>query len=586
MLMATPTKREDTKKGRTNEAKAARAKSSASGTRGDGASGRDRAAGRSSAASRGRGGRAAGEHSALGEKLIGGVPARIMGPRIMFIACLVALVAFGLLMVYSASSVEALSEGHSSTFYLESQAKNLLVGLGFAAFSALVPMRLTRSPLMWGVWGVFSLLLIAVLLVGQESGGATRWIIIAGFQFQPSELAKSVIILTSAMIMHEFYDERSISDGSFIARMVVAVGVPLFFIIFEPDLGTCIIIAATVFFMAILAGISGRLVAGLMIGIAIVGIVAVAVAPYRLERIMALLDPWADPYGTGYQATLAIMAFASGGLFGRGIGNSTMKYNYLPEAHNDYILAIIGEELGFVGTLVFFAVVVGLIYAGFKIAAQSPTMQGKMIGYGCTTMIGVQFLVNIMGILGVTPMTGKPLPFISYGGSALIGALILAGLVLRVSLESNPHTVYDARREGMRVVSAADAAFMETPGVSSLDDYATARVEGSTAGVARPRSARRREGFTVVDGTSIVSAPEPRGGGEDRGGRGRGSRRERPSRGGYAQGIERHGSYERVNLGSDPADRLRSRSVRTRYDEGESTRGSGSRRGRGDSHDR
>ena len=586
MLMATPTKREDTKKGRTNEAKAARAKSSASGTRGDGASGRDRAAGRSSAASRGRGGRAAGEHSALGEKLIGGVPARIMGPRIMFIACLVALVAFGLLMVYSASSVEALSEGHSSTFYLESQAKNLLVGLGFAAFSALVPMRLTRSPLMWGVWGVFSLLLIAVLLVGQESGGATRWIIIAGFQFQPSELAKSVIILTSAMIMHEFYDERSISDGSFIARMVVAVGVPLFFIIFEPDLGTCIIIAATVFFMAILAGISGRLVAGLMIGIAIVGIVAVAVAPYRLERIMALLDPWADPYGTGYQATLAIMAFASGGLFGRGIGNSTMKYNYLPEAHNDYILAIIGEELGFVGTLVFFAVVAGLIYAGFKIAAQSPTMQGKMIGYGCTTMIGVQFLVNIMGILGVTPMTGKPLPFISYGGSALIGALILAGLVLRVSLESNPHTVYDARREGMHVVSAADAAFMETPGVSSLDDYATSRVEGSTAGVARPRSARRREGFTVVDGTSIVSAPEPRGGGEDRGGRGRGSRRERPSRGGYAQGIERHGSYERVNLGSDPADRLRSRSVRTRYDEGESTRGSSSRRGRGDSHDR
>ena len=584
--MATPTKREDNKKGRTKDAKAARAKSSASGTRGSGASARERAAGRSSAASRGRGRRAAGEHSALGEKLIGGVPARIMGPRIMFIACLVALVAFGLLMVYSASSVEALSENHSSTFYLQSQAKNLLVGLGFAAFSALVPMRLTRSPLMWGVWGAFSIILLAVLAVGEKSGGATRWIIIGGFQFQPSELAKSVIILTSAMIMHQFYDERSINDQSFLARMVVAVGLPLVLIILEPDFGTCIIIAATIFFMAILAGISGRLVAGLVIGIAIVGIAAVAIAPYRLARITAVLDPWADPYGTGYQATLAIMAFASGGFFGRGIGNSTMKYNYLPEAHNDYILAIIGEELGFVGTLIFFAVVAGLIYAGFKIAAQSPTMQGKMIGYGCTTMIGVQYLVNIMGILGVTPMTGKPLPFISYGGSALIGALILAALVLRVSLESNPHTVYDARREGMRVVSAADAAFTDASAAFSFDDPATARIEGSTAGVVRPRSARRREGFTVVDGTSIVSAPEPRGGSENRGGRDRSLRGERPPRGGYVQGIERRGSYERVNLGSDPADRLRSRGVCTRYDEGESTRGSGSRRGRGDSHDR
>ncbi|WP_154820284.1 MULTISPECIES: FtsW/RodA/SpoVE family cell cycle protein [Enorma] len=457
---------------------------------------------------RGRTRRAPGEHSALGEKLIGTVPARIMRPRIIFIACLAALVAFGLLMVYSSSSVEALSEYGSSTYFLTAQLKNLLVALAAAAVALAVSMSVTRSALMWGAWAFFTALLAAVLVVGEESGGATRWIVIAGFQFQPSELEKPVVILTAAMIMNEFYGEHAIDGQGFVVRMAIALGVPILLLILEPDFGTCIIIVGTVFLMCVLAGISGRLVGSALLIIAVVGIGAIAMEPYRLARFMTMLDPWQDAYGDGYQATLAIMAFASGGLFGRGIGNSTMKYNYLPEAHNDYILAIIGEEVGFVGTLVFFAVVAGLVYSGFKIAEQAPTTQGKMIAYGCSAMIGLQYLINIMGIVGVTPMTGKPLPFISYGGSALIGAFILAALVLRVSLESNPKTVYDARRAGMRVLAEdEDAAGLAASPVSR-------GIEGSTAGVPHPRSARRHEGFTVVDGMGVVTPdtrPERRG---------------------------------------------------------------------------
>ena len=530
---------------------------------------------------RGRERREAGQHSALGEKLIGGVPARIMKPLIVFLVCLVALLAFGLLMVYSASSVEALSEGLSSTYYLENQAKFMVIGIGIAAVAALVHMSFTRSPIMWVAWGVIVLLLLAVLLMGESSGGATRWIRLGGFQFQPSELAKPVIILTAAMILHQYYGERSIDMRSLRVRLAVVVLIPIALLFREPDFGTCIIIGGTVFVMWLFAGMSGRMMVVLLVAVAILGIAAVIMEPYRLARITAAADPWQDPYGTGYQATLAIMAFASGGLFGRGIGNSTMKYNYLPEAHNDYILAIIGEEVGFVGTLIFFAVVAAFVYSAYKIAEQSPTVQGKTIAYGCATMLGLQYIINITGIIGVAPMTGKPLPFISYGGSALIGALILVGLVVRVSIESNPRTVYDARREGMRVVSEGDVAAFDSAGAAPAS-----RIEGSTAGAARPRSARRRAGFTVVDGTSVVSPSDMPQEREDRAARTRAGRERggtRPAR----TGIERRGSYERVNLGSDPADRLRSRGVNTRYDGSDDTRRRrGGRSGRGDTHGR
>lgn len=515
---------------------------------------------------RGRDRRAAGEHSALGEKLIAGVPARIMRPRLVFLSCLAALLAFGLLMVYSASSVEALSEYGSSTYLLERQGLFILAGIALAFVISRISLDTMRSDAMWYVWMGMLVLLLAVLVVGRNVGGATRWISLPIIgQLQPSEFAKAVVIALAAKIMHEYYEVGSIDTGTFLMQLALCVAAPLILIIFEPDFGTCLIIAGTIFIMCYFAGFSYQLIGGILLIGALVAGIFVFSSSYRVARIFTANDPWADPYGDGYQATLAIMAFASGGIFGRGIGNSTMKYNYLPEAHNDYILAIIGEELGFVGVLIFFALFILLFYAGFKIASRSPTVQGRLMASGCTVMIMIQFLVNVLGILGVTPMTGKPLPFISYGGSSMMGMMLLVGLVLRVSIESNPRTVYDSRRAGFRVMGAQDAA--DVPGT----------IEGSTAGAARPRSARRSSGFSVVDGAARSTGPSPyggerrsAGGAAERGGtaRGRGTssaRRSRPSTG--AGAPERGGSYERVNLGSDPADRLRSRGPRRRYDD-------------------
>ena len=429
-----------------------------------------------------RSGREGGE---LGDSLIAGVPARIMRPRLVFAVCLFAILAFGLLMVYSASSVEALSDYGSSTYYLVRQA--VFVAVGLVAFAIIcakgIPWRLFRSNALWVLWGLVMLLLVLVLLVGTESGGATRWIDLGFVSMQPSEFAKPVVILLSAKIFSDYYEEESISTGAFLLEMVVVVGVAAALIVIEPDLGTTVILLATIFAMAYLAGVSYPLIIG-VVAVLVVGVVVAIVAePYRLTRFLVMLDPWSDPYGDGYQATLAIMAFASGGLFGRGIGNSTMKYNYLPEAYTDYILAVIGEEIGFVGTVIFFVVYLAMIFAAFRIAQQAPTLHQQLLASGCAFIILLQFFINALGILSVLPMTGKTMPFISYGGSSMVSSLILAGIIMRVSLESEVETEPARRRADLTVMSGgADG------------DLASSHPGTSTAGKPHKRSARNAGG--------------------------------------------------------------------------------------------
>lgn len=530
-----------------------------------------------------------GVRSDLHERLIAGVPARIMRPRLVFICCLVAIVCFGLLMVYSASAVEALKEEGSSTHFLLRQA--VFVGLGgvgalLVALGFPFDLQRFRSGgarfLLMGV----GLLLLLVLLVGVAGGGATRWIALGFFTLQPSEFAKPVIILVAAQALSEYFEERSIDGSQLGLQLGFGVAAPLALILAEPDFGTTLIIGATVVGMACLAGLSTKIIFRVGLVFAVFAAAAVIAEPYRMARFFAASDPWADPYGKGYQAVLAIMAFASGGLFGRGIGNATMKYSYLPEAHNDYILAIIGEELGFVGTVVFFAVFLALVLAGLKIAMRSPTLQGRLVASGCSCILMVQFFVNALGILSVTPMTGKPLPFISYGGSSIWASLILAGLIMRVSLESNVETEHDARRSSLAVA------------------------DESTAGEAQPRSARvSRGGFSVYEGGASAGAsgagymplPRPRvrtrsseapaggmRGDPSRRSSGRGTRdasgtRSRSGSGSRAGGSSAAsswrgraggssggaGGWERVDLGPSAHDRLRGGGSSRRYNGGD-----------------
>ena len=467
-----------------------------------------------------------------------------MRPRLVFLACLVAVVAFGLLMVYSASSVTAMKESGDPTYFLVRQAVFAVLGAGFVAAlaSRRFPWDLLRTDAIWWLWGVCLVLLIVVALMGAGSRGAVRWISIGNvFTLQPSEFLKPVMILLVSKLLSDYYETESIDTQTFLAKMAIGVVVPLIFIFFQPDLGTTIIIGFTVFMLMVLAGISKSVVGGVIVVAAVAIAIAIAIAPYRMERLLMAGDPWSDPYGDGYQATLAIMAFASGGLFGRGIGGSTMKYFYLPEAHNDYILAIIGEELGFFGTLAFFAVFAAMVYAAFAIAKHSPSRYGAFVAEGCATIIMAQFLVNALGILGLIPMTGKTMPFISYDGSSLIASLILAGLILRVSIESNTSAPYEARRARFAVMSEEDA----------ISDH----LGRSTAGEPRVRTGRgsgsRTDGFSVYDGAGGRSTSASGG-----------TRRSPFAARGERRGND--GGYGRVDLHGDPADRLRDRGPRVR----------------------
>lgn len=511
---------------------------------------RDRAATERSRA--GRAQRARQPRSGIGEKLIAGVPARIMRPRLVFAVCLVAIVCFGLVMVYSASSVEAMKEAGDAAYYVVRQAAFTATGLILIAVmcTRAFPWRaLLRTEAVWGVWGVCFLLLLVVSVMGLGSGGAVRWISIGSLiTIQPSEFMKVAIILLVGKLMSDYYEEETIDTGEFLTKLAIGVCVPLVLIFAQPDMGTTMIILVTVLAMLLLGRMSWKVLGAAIAAVVVAAILAIAIAPYRMERFLVMVDPWSDPYDSGYQATLAIMAFASGGLFGRGIGNSTMKYSYLPEAHNDYILAIIGEELGFVGTVIFFAVFALMIWSAFEIARQSPTHYGEWICEGAAVILMVQFLVNALGIIGVLPMTGKTMPFISYGGSSMLACLLLAGVILRVSLESGRSTVYTARRRRFAVMSEQDA-------VSSHMGRSTAGEPRARRSAEPSRTSASRSGFSVYDGT--------RGNARSDAGENRPAPRPAP--------LVRPGSggYGRIDLGGSATERLRGTSgsrpqVRTR----------------------
>ena len=200
---------------------------------------------------------------------------------------------------------------------------------------------------------------------------------------------------------------------------------------------------------------------------------------YSKARIMTVFDPFSDEYGAGYQLVQGFYALGSGGLTGVGIGLSRQKYNYLPMAHNDFIFAVVGEELGFLGTFLLIAAFALLLWAGLKIAENAPDLMGRLIAAGCTSLIIIQLLLNVSGVIGIFPLSGKPVPFISYGGSSIISSLMLVGLVMSVSLRSTlPQTRYEQRRAKMRIAPNGD-------GQGSLE---SAHVGGSTAGNPIPRS--------------------------------------------------------------------------------------------------
>jgi cell division protein FtsW len=343
------------------------------------------------------------------------------------------LLAFGAVMVFSASSARSLlNHGGSGFYYLERTLLFGAIGLvamrvaavrGVAAVKVLTPLIL----------GVSLFFLFAVLLpgVGHQVNGSQRWIGAGILQFQPSELAKLALVLYGAFLLSK-EPKRARTLGG-LGPYLLTVGLALLLIAKEPDLGTTIIASTAVCCVLFLGGVRPRTLAPVGIAIAVIGIGMVAMNPYQEARLTGFLHPNSDTGGAGFQAKQATIAIGSGGMFGVGLGESVQKASYLPEAHTDMIAAVIGEELGLAGMFVLIGLFGMFGYAGLRAAHRARDRFSKLLAAGLTSLILAQAALNLFAVLGLAPLTGVPLPFVSYGGTSLVMTLAAAGLILNVA---------------------------------------------------------------------------------------------------------------------------------------------------------
>ena len=352
----------------------------------------------------------------------------------LLLLTVVALSLFGFMMVASASSVLAERFHSDALFFFRHQFFfGGIVGLVAFLIGIFVPYRAWRVLALPGL--IISLLLLVLVFVpglSVASGGAARWIGIGPITIQPSEITKlAFIVYLSALLEAKGEDIRNLRQSvlPFVAIMAV-IGT---LIILQPDIGTLLSIVLIASAMAFAAGFRLRHLAGLgLAGIALFAVL-VNVASYRLNRIIVYLHPELDPEGLGYQINQALLAVGTGGVWGLGFGRSRQKYQFLPEPAGDSIFAIIAEELGLIRTSFVLALFAIIAWRGYRIALRAPDTLGRLLATGITSWIVSQAFINIGSILGVTPLTGIPLPFISYGGSALVTMLFATGILLNIS---------------------------------------------------------------------------------------------------------------------------------------------------------
>ena len=341
------------------------------------------------------------------------------------------LVAFGLVMVYSASSARATLAADDPAYYLKRQGAYALLGIVALVLLSRTDFRRLRylvPPLLLTSFA----LLVAVLVLGTPVNGARRWLTIGPATLQPSELAKLALALWVAAYLSRTPTPQSLRE--LIRPIGVVFGAALALILVEPDLGTAIAIVVMLAAVLVVAGTRFATLAGAgAIGIALIA-AAIWLEPYRRERILSFLDPWQDPQGAGFQSVQAMLALGSGGFFGVGLGESVQKVYYLPEASTDMIFAIIGEELGLFGAFAVLAAFVVFGYAGFNIALACRDRFGKLVAAGLTALICGQAAVNVSAVMGLAPLTGIPLPFVSYGGSSLVVMLASVGILLNIAV--------------------------------------------------------------------------------------------------------------------------------------------------------
>ncbi len=353
-----------------------------------------------------------------------------------------ALLGLGLVMVYSASTAiaEAKSANHQSTYYLMRHAAYLVVGLA-AAYSAFqLPSSLWQKMAPYLFFGLV-IALIAVLIpgLGRAVYGSQRWIPLGPLgNFQPSELAKLFTVIYAADYAVRkaalMQNPRQGFMPMFMAMLVVG-----WLLLMEPDFGAFVVIVAIALAVLFLGGLNGRLLGGLIVMLAIGFVLLTWLSPYRLQRVIGFMDPWADPYGKGYQLTHALIALGRGEWFGVGLGESVEKLFYLPEAYTDFLLAVTGEELGFVGVMTIVGLFAWLIWRAFAIGWQAALMGRNfqaLTAQGIAIWLAVQSLINMGVNLGLLPTKGLTLPLMSYGGSGIVANCLAIALLMRIDFEN------------------------------------------------------------------------------------------------------------------------------------------------------
>lgn len=345
----------------------------------------------------------------------------------------IALAGLGLVMVYSASAIVAQDRFGDSSFFFKRQALWVLLGTAAAMIAQRIHYeQLRRVTPLFVLITLVVLSLVLIPGIGRIAGGARRWLTIGPASFQPAEAAKMAMALYMARFLTaRTADVQGLQRG--VLPPVLLAGLMLGLIVLQPDMGSAILVGLVMAAMLFVGG--ARLLHLLGLSLAGAPILAVAVLgeEYRRRRILAFLDPWADPQGMGFHIIQSLLALGSGGIFGVGLGASRQKYFYLPERHTDFIFAIVGEELGLIGTASVLLLFALFAYRGFRIARAAPTRYAGLLASGITAMVLLQAVVNIGVTTGMLPITGVPLPFLSFGGSSLVFTMIGVGILLNIS---------------------------------------------------------------------------------------------------------------------------------------------------------
>ncbi len=360
------------------------------------------------------------------------MPRKVSPDYLLFLA-VVGLLGLGVVMVYSASFPVAMERFDDAYFFLKRQGFWALLGLGVLWAVMSCDYRRWR-PLVAPLLGLAFLLLVLVLVppFGQEINGTRRWLRWGGVSFQPTELAKLALVLYLAEFLARRPAAVECFGQGFLPPLLVA-GAMAGLVLLQPDLGGSIALVAVVLAMLFVAGARVRHMAAVAAAALPLLALAATGAPYRVRRLLAFRDPWADPRGAGFQIIQSYLALGGGGWLGRGLGESRQKLLYLPEPHTDFIFAILGEELGFAGAALTVALFGLVLWRGVRIGLRVAEPFGALVAVGVTAMLATQALVNLGVVVGLLPTKGLPLPFVSFGGSSLLVAMAGVGLLLNIS---------------------------------------------------------------------------------------------------------------------------------------------------------